>query len=141
MQRGSVSTRPLPGSERRRTRRYALSFSTSFLPHDDSAEAIARLLAATANVTPGGGPAPADSQALETLERVDASTLDSPCAICLDDLRPPEPSSAAASSASSPAYAVRLPRCSHVFHDECLLPWLRDCHGTVRAPTSQPGAR
>ena len=129
--------------DHRRTRRYALSFSASISPPETrfdneqlavtfDEDALARLLAAT---TAGGdGPAPADDAAIASLERVVDPDAASTCAICLDDLK----------SSSSPA--SRLPRCLHTFHESCLLPWLRNCHGTcptcrtpvVEAPVPPP---
>ena len=130
------SSRRREVSSSRRTRRYALSFSTAFLPpatpDGGGAEgALARLLAATASQVVNGTP-PADQTAIETLERVDPSEVDSPCAICLDEIK------------NSTGNATRLPRCMHTFHEECILPWLRDCHGTCpvcRTPIVDPPAQ
>ena len=130
-------TRPGERYDRRRTRRYALSFTSGFAPGvgDDFGigptpeGTLARLLAATAMGVAPGGPAPADSRALATLERVEEPDETATCAICLDDLK------------SETRPASRLPRCAHVFHEACLLPWLRDCHGTCpicRSPLAEP---
>ena len=129
---------PAPGVRGRRhrsqlsRRRFALSFSTSVLGPDGlpvvgaregSAEsALARLLAATAaQAMPGGGVPPAEPDVLETLQRIVPSEANNaPCAICLDEMTAEEADRSCA----------RLPRCMHTFHEDCLLPWLRDCHAT-----------
>ena len=60
------------------------------------------------------GPAPASQETIDALERVQADTTSPPqCPVCFDDIV---------------GTAVRA-ECSHVFHEDCLLPWLRE-HGT-----------
>ncbi|KOO24330.1 ring finger protein 115, partial [Chrysochromulina tobinii] len=128
--------------DRRRTRRFALSFSSS-LPERStvidgiaaalcpgSSDGLARLLEATTAGLMSGGASPADARALATLERVEEPDATATCAICLDDL-----------NCLEAAPVARLPRCSHAFHEACLLPWLRDCRGTCpicRTPLAEP---
>ena len=95
-----------------------------------SSDGLARLLAATTVGLMGGGASPADARALATLERVEEPDATATCAICLDDL-----------NCLEAAPVARLPRCSHAFHEACLLPWLRDCRGTCpicRTPLAEP---
>lgn len=77
------------------------------------------------------GPPPADPRALETLVRVEACSVDVPCAICLEDIN----------ESASCGHVAQMPRCSHIFHESCVLPWLRDCNGTCpvcRTPLAEP---
>jgi len=95
-----------------------------------SSDGLARLLAATTAGLMSGGASPADARALATLERVEEPDATATCAICLDDL-----------NCLEAAPVARLPRCSHAFHEACLLPWLRDCRGTCpicRTPLAEP---
>ena len=60
------------------------------------------------------GPAPASQQTIDALERVQADSTSPPqCPVCFDDIA---------------GQAVRA-QCAHLFHEECILPWLRE-HGT-----------
>ena len=126
-----------PGGRIRR-RRFALAYpSTSPSPlealglSDGSDGALARLLAMTALPIHTQGPPPADPRALETLVRVEACSVDVPCAICLEDIN----------ESASCGHVAQMPRCSHIFHESCVLPWLRDCNGTCpvcRTPLAEP---
>lgn len=82
--------------------------------------ALRRLLAAAQRAPPvPPGVPPADAAALEALEHIDVDQVDAgTCAICFDEIP------------GSDGRATRLPRCGHTYHEECILPWLRDCHAT-----------
>ena len=112
----ALGRRTRPSRTSQRNRRYALSFSTSFVPGDAVTAqggpegALARLLAATAATPPPlpplSGIPPVSAAALdEVIERVDPNEIDEACAICLDEIK---------GSSGHATYALcRRPCCCH----------------------------